>query len=196
MLFLCVLTAVVLLLGWFLNNGDPAWGRLVVSGRSFPLQALHLGSRSASCGGAAADLWAPAAWSWCCARSSRPGSAPCWRRRWSAMASPSVWGFCFMAWVCGCWNAGCVSDQSLGMRRSNLGVLQWCSTACLWSSWLVQDLANIFVFVPRRLDGLTMASCTLVICLGLCLLVARGVGLSTRFSSPRATPLICSSHAD
>ena len=42
------------------------------------------------------------------------------------------------------------------------GVLQRCSTACLWSSWLVQDLADIFVFVPRRLYGLTMAICTLV----------------------------------
>lgn len=29
-------------------------------------------------------------------------------------------------------------------------LLQWCSTAFLWSQWLVQDLANIFVFLPRR----------------------------------------------
>ena len=28
-------------------------------------------------------------------------------------------------------------------------VLQWCSTAFLWSQWLMQDLANIFVFLPR-----------------------------------------------
>ncbi len=28
-------------------------------------------------------------------------------------------------------------------------VLQWCSTAFLWSQWLIQDLANIFVFLPR-----------------------------------------------
>lgn len=33
-------------------------------------------------------------------------------------------------------------------------ILQWCSTAFLWSQWLVQDLANIFVFLPRQtLDG-------------------------------------------
>lgn len=31
-------------------------------------------------------------------------------------------------------------------------VLQWCSTAFLWSMWLVQDMANIFVYLPRRLD--------------------------------------------
>lgn len=29
-------------------------------------------------------------------------------------------------------------------------VVQWCSTAFLWSQWLVQDLANIFVFLPRE----------------------------------------------
>jgi phosphate/sulfate permease len=31
-------------------------------------------------------------------------------------------------------------------------VLQWFSTAFLWSQWLVQDLANIFVYLPRSLE--------------------------------------------
>ena len=31
-------------------------------------------------------------------------------------------------------------------------VLQWLSTAFLWSQWLIQDLANIFVFLPRNLN--------------------------------------------
>ena len=30
-------------------------------------------------------------------------------------------------------------------------VFQWCSTGFLWSMWLVQDLANIFVYLPREL---------------------------------------------
>ena len=29
--------------------------------------------------------------------------------------------------------------------------LQWSSTAFLWSQWLIQDLANIFVYLPRSL---------------------------------------------
>lgn len=29
-------------------------------------------------------------------------------------------------------------------------ILQWCSTAFLWSQWLMQDLANIFVYLPRQ----------------------------------------------
>lgn len=28
-------------------------------------------------------------------------------------------------------------------------ILQWLSTAFLWSQWLIQDLANVFVFLPR-----------------------------------------------
>lgn len=30
--------------------------------------------------------------------------------------------------------------------------LQWAATGFLWSQWLVQDLANIFVYLPRTLD--------------------------------------------
>ena len=30
--------------------------------------------------------------------------------------------------------------------------LQWLSTAFLWSQWLVQDLANIVVYLPRKLE--------------------------------------------
>ena len=36
MLFICAVTSGVLLLGWFLNNGDPTWGRLSVPGKEFP----------------------------------------------------------------------------------------------------------------------------------------------------------------
>jgi len=31
-------------------------------------------------------------------------------------------------------------------------VLQWASTGFLWSQWLIQDLANIFVYLPRKLS--------------------------------------------
>ncbi len=42
--------------------------------------------------------------------------------------------------------------------------------------WLLQDLANIFVFLPRQLDIAPMLICTLVLCVGLCVLVATGGG--------------------
>ncbi|WP_324238365.1 hypothetical protein [Okeania sp.] len=32
-------------------------------------------------------------------------------------------------------------------------VLQWSSTGFLWSQWLIQDMANIFVYLPRNLNA-------------------------------------------
>lgn len=31
-------------------------------------------------------------------------------------------------------------------------VAQWCSTGFLWSQWLIQDFANIYVYMPRQID--------------------------------------------
>ncbi|MEM9820397.1 MAG: hypothetical protein AAF985_04975, partial [Bacteroidota bacterium] len=35
-------------------------------------------------------------------------------------------------------------------------ILQWCSTGFLWSQWLIQDFANIYVYLPRQLDSMTL----------------------------------------
>ena len=37
MLFICTVTVVFPMMGWFLKDGDPAWGRLNVPGKDFPL---------------------------------------------------------------------------------------------------------------------------------------------------------------
>lgn len=44
-------------------------------------------------------------------------------------------------------------------------VLQWLSTGFLWSQWLIQDLANIFVYFPRQISptALAIASVTMLI---------------------------------
>ena len=49
--------------------------------------------------------------------------------------------------------------------------LQWLSTAFLWSQWLIQDLANIFVYVPRQVpfEFLIFAISVFVILLGMIL---------------------------
>jgi hypothetical protein len=42
------------------------------------------------------------------------------------------------------------------MKKHQVGwwmALQWISTGFLWSQWLKQDLANIYVYLPRRLDA-------------------------------------------
>lgn len=48
--------------------------------------------------------------------------------------------------------------------------LQWVSTAFLWSQWLIQDLANIFVYMPTRSLSLSQLILALVV-----LLVLHGV---------------------
>ena len=34
---------------------------------------------------------------------------------------------------------------------------QWASTGFLWTQWLAQDFANIYVYLPRQIDGTTLA---------------------------------------
>lgn len=41
-------------------------------------------------------------------------------------------------------------------------VLQWFSTAFLWSQWLIQDFANIYIYLPAQLDFFTMILSLLV----------------------------------
>ncbi|MCS6832808.1 MAG: hypothetical protein NZ521_04490, partial [Flammeovirgaceae bacterium] len=45
-------------------------------------------------------------------------------------------------------------------------VAQWLSTGFLWAQWLVQDLANIYVYLPRKLDTTTFLL-TLILISGL-----------------------------
>ncbi len=45
-------------------------------------------------------------------------------------------------------------------------ILQWVSTGFLWSQWLIQDLANIYVFLPRELDAVYFGA-SLVLIVGL-----------------------------
>lgn len=54
-------------------------------------------------------------------------------------------------------------------------VLQWCSTGFLWSQWLIQDFANIYVYLPRSLSGVQLAI-SLAILLGLLAYIFHGRG--------------------
>ena len=49
---------------------------------------------------------------------------------------------------------------------------QWCSTGFLWSQWLIQDLANIYVFLPRDPVTLTPTMSTGWFALSVVVLVA------------------------
>lgn len=53
--------------------------------------------------------------------------------------------------------------------------LQWIATAFLWSQWLIQDLANIFVYLPRTISaGLLVFSALLMIAIHAYIFYNRG----------------------
>ncbi|MEM0968646.1 MAG: hypothetical protein AAGJ31_04795, partial [Verrucomicrobiota bacterium] len=48
------------------------------------------------------------------------------------------------------------SGAESSYRASVWVPLQWMSTGFLWSQWLIQDLANIFVYLPRSISASTL----------------------------------------
>lgn len=47
-------------------------------------------------------------------------------------------------------------------------VVQWLSTGFLWSQWLIQDFANIYVYLPRQIELQTLLGTMLVLILFIC----------------------------
>ncbi len=54
-------------------------------------------------------------------------------------------------------------------------ILQWVSTGFLWSQWLIQDFANIYVYLPRQLDfGILIISLIIILSLLAYIMYKRG----------------------
>ncbi|MFZ5629580.1 MAG: hypothetical protein ACOY5B_10660 [Spirochaetota bacterium] len=56
------------------------------------------------------------------------------------------------------------------------GALQWLSTLYLWVAWLLQDTANIAVFLPRKLDAVELMGALGLISLALVIIVRTNGG--------------------
>ncbi len=48
------------------------------------------------------------------------------------------------------------AQTSNAMRKKRWIAAQWISTGFLWSQWLIQDFANIYVYLPRQLSFSTL----------------------------------------
>ena len=180
MIFLCTVSVMVLMLGWSLNGGDPAWGRLNVPGHAFtqpamfswvylipPLAMLLL------------TQWgAPLSTSFLVLSTFEFKNS-------SSLMQISLSGYLvafFIAiityglgfWIFERWIF--TSNQSGQSVGTVWLITQWVATAFLWGIWLVQDLANVFIFLPRQLEPLPMLTCTALLCLGLCWLIRSGGG--------------------
>lgn len=45
-----------------------------------------------------------------------------------------------------------IQRSSKNKNKKKWLIAQWVSTGLLWAQWLIQDFANIFVYLPRKLD--------------------------------------------
>ena len=48
------------------------------------------------------------------------------------------------------------------LEKKGWTIAQWCSTGFLWSQWLIQDFANIYVYLPRQIDLSTLITTIVV----------------------------------
>jgi hypothetical protein len=178
MLFICGVAAAVMLIGWSLHPsggglGDPAWGRL----DNFPLPDnvnwVYLLPPIAVL---ALTQWgAPVSTSFLVLSAFVPKNT-------TSLLLHSLAGY-LMAFAIALVVYGALmwllerTVLNRPLQNRNLWLaLQWISTGWLWSQWLVQDMANIFVYLPRELNLGSMVAATLMLCVGLCVLVAIGGG--------------------
>ena len=176
MIFVCCITSIVLFLGWYLHQGEPAWGRL----DSFPVpERFTWAYIIPPIAVLALTAWgAPVSTSFLVLSSFVPESI-------GRLLGSSISGY-VMAFFLGLasWGFGIWLLEQWIFRRNQDSqeinkiwyVIQWFSTGFLWSMWLVQDLANIFVYLPRNLNLISMGVCTLILCVGLCILIVIGGG--------------------
>ena len=49
-----------------------------------------------------------------------------------------------------------VANPLKDANKTKWTIAQWASTGFLWTQWLAQDFANIYVYLPRKVDGMTL----------------------------------------
>ena len=174
--YVCGITIVVLFLGWYLHQGEPAWGRL----ESFPMpESFTWAYVIPPIAVLALTAWgAPVSTSFLVLSSFVPENI-------GKLLGSSISGYVmafflgFAAWGLGIWLLErwifCRNQDSQDISKIWFAI-QWFSTGFLWSMWLVQDMANIFVYLPRNLNFISMGVCTLILCVGLCMLIVIGGG--------------------
>ncbi len=150
-IFTSSILVIVLLYGWVVNDGDPSYGRLT----KFPEPAdgiswLHIAAPFTLL--ILTRLGIPVSTTFLVLSVFAPGTI-------ESMLMKSAMGYLVAFLV--------AIAIYLALRRmltwfleplelSEAGYwvpLQWLSTAFLWSQWLIQDLANIYVFLPREMSA-------------------------------------------
>ncbi len=162
-IFASSILVMVLLWGWFANGGDPAYGRL----EKFPMpeggvSVVHVLAPFTLL--LLTRFGVPVSTTFLVLSVFGPGNI-------QSMLVKSLFGYA-VAFVVAIVIYRFVITRVTAYFHRTQGedvpsywvAIQWGSTAFLWAQWLIQDLANIFVFVPREVDfsALMMALVVLV----------------------------------
>ncbi len=208
--WLAALLAAVLLLGWWWGEGDPAWGRLQTFAPLSDLRWIDL--LPSLCVLLLTQWGAPVSTSFLVLTAVDPASVqPLLRHSLAGYGLGLAVGLLLWGVLLRRLEAtppvqppkdadpcNPPSPESPGGGSVPFWLaLQWLTTGWLWSQWLVQDLANIYVYLPRRLGPGTMVGSLAVLLVGLALLMAENGGAiqqrlatKTNSSDPRSTALL------
>ncbi|MFN9427157.1 MAG: hypothetical protein ACK6CO_09290 [Cyanobacteriota bacterium] len=195
-LFLAGLLCGVLLLSWMAGAGDPAWGRLEHFPLPNPWRLTDLLPLLALL--ALTRFGLPVSTSFLVLTAVAPMHLGGMLRKSLAGYGLAFLGAALVYGTLAPWLEGA---RPQGEERPSPSLpwpaLQWLATAALWSQWLVQDLANIYVYLPRRLSLAELIVSLIVLCGAVALIVILGGGpiqgrLRSKWQSadPRSTTVI------
>jgi phosphate/sulfate permease len=167
-LYACSVLTVVIVYGWFAYQGDVSYGRLSTK---FPVPEaftiIHLIPPLAII--VLTRYGIPVSTTFLVLTVFAPSAL-------ASILTKSVLGYC-LAFLVGYLVYRFVASQfekrvlSSPVTPSTKWItLQWISTAFLWSQWLIQDLANIFVYMPTRKLSVEQLGAALIL-----LLILHGV---------------------
>jgi len=187
------LMVITILWGWMANAGDPAFGRLAAEGKNIPhpsdigasitwlfaIPPLALVLLTRSGVPVSTSLLVLAAFKGLVAQQQGEAQGAA-SELFVTMMKKSLVGyaiafafglilFFLVVWIL---EKKVRAENERDGTRPNLHpmwtVFQWGSTGFLWSMWLVQDLANIFVYLPRQLSltGIILALGAMVLMQG------------------------------
>jgi hypothetical protein len=163
-LYAAGILSVVLVVGWWSHDGDVSYGRLTTINRPPVLTWVYLLPPLVLL---ALTRWGmPVSTTFLILTAFSPKSL-------ESMISKSLVGYAlaFVVAVAVYWLIAQTIEKRLIDTRHDppsrvWTALQWMSTGFLWAQWLVQDLANIYVYLPRPLGaGLMLTSLALMIAL-------------------------------
>lgn len=172
-LFASGIMSAVLLFGWFTGDGDPAWGRLEKYPLPQPFSWLYIVPPIALL--ILTRFGLPVSTTFLVLTVFAVKNLPQMLLK-SALGYVVAFGvgvvvyLAITKWVEKRFVETSDEDPHIGWV-----ILQWLSTAYLWTMWLIQDLANIYVYLPRKLSfPYLLASLVLMIAIQAYIFYTRG----------------------